>query len=86
MPDARDQHLIEAFASVLRDARAKIGASQESLAEAVGVDRTYIGLLEAGKRQPTLSVICGLALAFGQSPGALIQRVHKLSLSSKKQK
>lgn len=42
----------------LKKARLKKGVSQEKLAEIVGVDRTYISLLERGKRNPSaLSII-----------------------------
>lgn len=63
MPRTRDETLIAAFAQVLRQARADEGRTQEELAFDAGVDRTFIGLLETGRRQPTLSVIFALAQA-----------------------
>lgn len=65
MSRVRDELLIAAFARLLRGARVSKGLTQEGLAFDTGVDRTFVGLLEAGKRQPTLSVIFALAAALG---------------------
>lgn len=76
MPRARDQAVIDAFAQVLRDARAEKGLTQEQLAFAADVDRTFVGLLETGKRQPTLSVIFALARSLGIKPEKLVGEVR----------
>ncbi len=47
----------EAFGAALKAARKKKGLSQEKLAFQSNLDRTYISLLERGKRQPSLSSI-----------------------------
>ncbi|HEV7442866.1 MAG TPA: helix-turn-helix transcriptional regulator [Steroidobacteraceae bacterium] len=72
MPRARDETLIAAFAVVLAGIRIARGLTQEALAHEAGVDRTFVGLLETGKRQPTLSVIFALARALGVRPEKLI--------------
>jgi transcriptional regulator with XRE-family HTH domain len=72
MPRARDETLIAAFAVVLAGIRSARGLTQEALAHEAGVDRTFVGLLETGKRQPTLSVIFALARALGVRPEKLI--------------
>lgn len=77
MPRERNQVLIDAFAQVLRDARAGSGATQEEMAFAAGVDRTFIGLLEAGKRQPSLSVLFALAVALEKSPESLVRDTRR---------
>lgn len=84
MSRPRDDALIDAFAVVLRRSRQEIGLTQEELAGAAGVDRTFIGLLEAGKRQPTLSVICALAYCIGHTPESLVAAAHQLSLKRTK--
>ena len=84
MSRPRDDALIEAFAVVLRKARKEIGLTQEELAGAAGVDRTFVGLLETGKRQPTLSVICALAQCIGHTPESLVAAAHRLSLKTTK--
>lgn len=79
MASNRDSALIEAFATVLRDVRKKKGLTQEALAHDAGVDRTFIGLLETAKRQPTLSVICALAKATDQRAGHLVDLSWRLA-------
>lgn len=73
----RDQELITAFGQVLRDARKKCGFSIEELAHVAGVDRTFVHRLEAGKGQPSLSVISALSQAVGVKPGTLLDRAVK---------
>lgn len=64
---------------MLREARTKRGYSQEQLAYEAGVDRTFISMLETGKRQPTLSVIFALAVALDQGPEEIIAATQKFS-------
>ena len=47
----------EAFGHVLKRTRKECGLSQEQLALQSGLDRTFISLLERGKRQPSLTSI-----------------------------
>ena len=61
-----------AFGTVLRTARDAAGLSQEQLAEAVGVDRTYPSPLERGLRQPTLRMLVRFASAVGMEPGLMV--------------
>jgi transcriptional regulator with XRE-family HTH domain len=77
MSGARDLELIKAFAQVLRQARADKGLTQEELAFEAGVDRTFIGLLETAKRQPSLSVIFALARALEVRPELLIRSARE---------
>lgn len=65
------------FANVLISFRKKALLSQERLAEAAGVDRTYISLLERGHRQPTIKTIFALAGALNVSPHEIIIAVEK---------
>jgi transcriptional regulator with XRE-family HTH domain len=46
-----------AFGRVLRRVRKARGISQEALAYATGLDRTFISLLERGLRQPSLGTL-----------------------------
>lgn len=47
--------------SEIRRQREKLGFSQEKLAERCGFDRTYISMLERGKRNPSLLNLLKLA-------------------------
>lgn len=51
--------------------------SQEQLAEAAGLHRTYISMVERGVNVPTLAAVRKLALALGTSMSALITEVEK---------
>jgi transcriptional regulator with XRE-family HTH domain len=82
MARGRNSALIDAFASVLRDARLAAGLNQEELAFRAGVDRTFVGLLENSKRQATISVVFALAEGVGLSPETLVARTRK-TLASK---
>ncbi|MBM4182906.1 MAG: helix-turn-helix transcriptional regulator [Gemmatimonadetes bacterium] len=61
-----------ALGTVIRTRRTERGLSQESLAAACGLDRTYVGGLERGERNPTLKVLWQLAEALGTAPSALL--------------
>lgn len=49
--------------------------SQERFADDVGMDRTYIGGIERGRRNPTLDVIVRLADGLGVPPAELLRTV-----------
>jgi transcriptional regulator with XRE-family HTH domain len=72
MNTAARQQVAVAFGRVLRTARDTAGLSQEQLAEAADVDRTYPSLLERGLRQPTLHMLLRLASAVGMEPGVMV--------------
>lgn len=59
---------ILSFGRVLRGHRLRQGYSQEALAHEVGLDRTYISMLERGLRQPTLNTIVILCQALQIKP------------------
>jgi transcriptional regulator with XRE-family HTH domain len=56
------------FGDILRRIRKQKGLSQESLALACGLDRTYIGGIERGERNVSLMNIVRIANALGVSP------------------
>lgn len=49
----------------LRDARGRIGISQEHLADLAGLHRTYVGSVERAERNVSVDNIERLALALG---------------------
>lgn len=51
----------EIFGILIKDIRRTKPISQERLAEKAGLDRTFISLIETGKRNPTLTSICKIA-------------------------
>lgn len=56
-----NSEILVKFGSNLRKIRLSYNISQESMALEIGFDRTYISLLERGKRNPSLITICRLA-------------------------
>lgn len=66
--------LPHAFGLILRIYRQKAELSQEELADAAGYDRTFISLLERGRRQPSLETVFRLASALKTTPAILVSR------------
>ena len=56
-----NQFTVRDFGENLRAARKQRGYSQESFAHAVDLDRTYIGGIERGERNPGLKTIVRIA-------------------------
>jgi transcriptional regulator with XRE-family HTH domain len=63
------------FGANLRLLREKRGLSQEALADAAGLHRTYVGSIERGERNVAIDNIEKLAAALNVSPGSLIDGV-----------
>ena len=63
------------FGSNVRRLRESLGMTQEDLAEAASLDRSYIGGIERGERNPALTAILQLALALGIAPGGLFDGI-----------
>jgi transcriptional regulator with XRE-family HTH domain len=74
----------QAFGAVLARRRQARGLSQEALAHATGLDRTYVSLLERGRRQPTLDVLLRLAGALGCPAAALLAAVEGAPCSARR--
>lgn len=64
---------IHDFGKRLRELRKSRGYSQESFALQVELDRTYIGGIERGERNPGLKVILRIAEALDVSPQELFR-------------
>ncbi|UOB66010.1 helix-turn-helix domain-containing protein, partial [Bacillus thuringiensis] len=58
----------QTFGNVLQEYRLNSKMSQEELAFNSGLDRTYISLLERGKRKPTINTLFALARALKVNP------------------
>jgi transcriptional regulator with XRE-family HTH domain len=57
----------------IREERRQLGLSQEGLATAAGLDRTYVGGVERGERNPSLESIAAIASALGVPLAALFR-------------
>lgn len=54
---ALNQRKSNSFGQAVRELRVVSGLTQEELADRAGLDRSYIGGVERGDRNPSLSVI-----------------------------
>lgn len=67
-----------AFGEVLRAKRKEAGLSQEKLALDVGLERTFISMLERGQRQPSLTTLLKIAPALGCNAADMVADVEYL--------
>jgi len=69
------QNIRKILASNIRQYRQRKALSQENLAEICGLHRTYVGSVERGERNVTLSTLEVLASALGVSvPNLLVKK------------
>jgi len=71
------QHILEALGKRMRQLRAKQGFSQEAFADHCGLHRVAIGLIEQGKRVPSLRTLVIIAFGFKVSVAELVEGVDK---------
>jgi transcriptional regulator with XRE-family HTH domain len=71
------QPIQQRFGEVLRRRREAAGLSQEALAADAGLHRNYVGLLERGKRVPSILVVEKLATALHTTMSSLLRSVEK---------
>jgi transcriptional regulator with XRE-family HTH domain len=65
------------FGSAVRAVRAQRGWSQERLAEAADLNRSYLGEIERGLVSPSLATLEKLAAAFGLTASQLLSRCEQ---------
>ena len=58
----------------IQSLRRQKGITQEELADLVGVDRSYMGFVERGERNPTLDKIGKIAKALKVAPADLFDK------------
>lgn len=63
------------FGERLKELRGKKNLTQEDLADKVGVDRSYMGFLERGEKNPTLRNLIRIAKAFDISLSELFKTI-----------
>lgn len=69
--------LDKAFAAQLRQARKAAKLSQEQLAFKAHLHRTYISLLERGRKSPTLDAFFRICESLGQEPEEFISQLRQ---------
>ncbi|MBN9521111.1 helix-turn-helix transcriptional regulator [bacterium] len=66
--------------SLIRSKREAAGLTQEELAHLAGIHRTYLSILERGKRMPTVEVVRLLAKALKTTMTALVAELEGVTL------
>jgi len=69
------------FGDIIRKERMNLGLSQEKLAEKAGVHRTYIGMIERGEQNITITNIEKIAEAVEISMSRLFSEIDKHNIS-----
>jgi transcriptional regulator with XRE-family HTH domain len=77
MRPSRNELLIRAFSAAIKSRRLEIELTQEDLAGRIEIDRPYITALEAGTKQPTISVLWRIALGLDLTVSQLSELVDK---------
>lgn len=65
------------FRKGTKKVRAEKSLSQEELAHLCDLDRTYISLMERGKRKPTINTIFALAMGLNEKPSKLVEETEE---------
>lgn len=65
------------FGRIIRELRLRKGVSQERLAEQASLDRTFVSMIERGRRRPTLDTAKRLADALGSPLSKIIAFAEK---------
>ncbi|PIS13834.1 XRE family transcriptional regulator [Candidatus Shapirobacteria bacterium CG09_land_8_20_14_0_10_47_13] len=63
------------FGQRIKELRKRLGLTQEDLAFKVGVDRSYMGFVERGEKNPTLKRIISISKALGVSLSELFNSI-----------
>jgi transcriptional regulator with XRE-family HTH domain len=73
-----------AFGNVLREARQGKGLSQEELAAAAGLDRSFISLVERGIQSPNVVILLRIAEVLGVPAAQLVARTESAMRSAQR--
>ncbi|TKD25122.1 helix-turn-helix transcriptional regulator [Rhodobacter capsulatus] len=68
--------ILAAFGSRVRQLRKERSLSQEALADEAGLDRSYIGQVERGEKNVSLSNICRISNALNVPPQSLLETIY----------
>lgn len=79
-----DSPFVRAFGMTVRRQRDARRWSQERLAEAADLNRSYIGELERGEAVPSLQTLAKLAVALGIAPSQLLLEAELIERQQQK--
>ena len=67
-----DKQMLKKFGEAILKTRKKRNMTQEQLADAAGIERSYMGTIERGERNPTFLKVYKIAKALKVSAGELL--------------
>src|SRR5258708_35773351 len=79
------QQVLLALGKRMRELRAKQRFSQEAFADHCGLHRVAVGLIENGKRVPSLRTLLTISTGFGVTLSAMLRGVDKGVPAKKRQ-
>jgi len=74
------ERMLEAFGAVVCKLRKDLGLTQEDLANRTEFDRTYISMIERGKRNLSFLNICRFAKALGTTASEMLRRTEEAEI------
>ena len=83
---SRNPLLALAFGETVRALREASGVAQEALALEAGMDRSYLGKVERGERQPSLDIAFRLAAVLDVAPGELVELTGRRLVTVKRRR
>ncbi len=72
----KPQHILISLGRVIRAQRAQLGYTQETFADRAGLHRTYVGALERGEQNVSLTNLARIATALDVPLSALFAAVE----------
>jgi transcriptional regulator with XRE-family HTH domain len=63
------------FGKRIKELRIVAGITQDGLAAKIDMDRSYVGFIERGERNPSLEVVFNIAMALGVKPVDLLKDI-----------
>jgi transcriptional regulator with XRE-family HTH domain len=67
-----DKQILKDFGSNVKKLRKEKGMTQEALADAAGIERSYMGTIERGERNPTLIKVSKITKALNTHSSKLL--------------
>jgi transcriptional regulator with XRE-family HTH domain len=64
------------FGKRMKELRVQHGMTQQALADKISVDRSYLGFLERGERNPSLEVIIKISKALEVKADELLKEIY----------
>ena len=72
-----NESLLKALAAEIKSLRTGLGVSQEEIAHRAGLNRTFVGKLEVGQTQPSITVLFQLADALEVDAALLVANITR---------